>query len=320
MITTIPEAVRNRPTDTVTYRVRAEKDPEPVQFKYICYNQHMTRLPEFEFRLEPDVYLCETPEKEPNAGRHWAVAGEVYLKFISLLQQNRAVPAECVASFDEHGLYMTIPRKGFSTHSVYSALCAYRWSESRAKMVYTAVRLAEERPDISFWQVMHYVWGHHIATDGHSWCSVLTTNFPYGLVTHLGGCYNLGNSLSAALFWVMSEEARSALGMKHNTGLYTHGTYSHVNEINRQIGGVVKGKYVLPRFLIDGSTDPDGLASVLDPKWTPLYRYAEEAGRAEVPYPEIGTRLTAMYDEAAAGDERVAELRAQIKKSFQEGW
>jgi hypothetical protein len=289
---TIPDSVKNRETDTVTYYYQEPGVSEKKEKTYVCYAGHMSKLSNCDFWLCPDKYSAATSNCNCD--------GDVYLQWISLLKQNNVIPHEVEASVENNKLYMYVPNKNYSKHRVYATLCAYRWAESLARLPYAVVKLCEQHPNLPFWQIWHYACGENIKLIGHSWHHLLITASIKSIYANYGQTFNLANSLAIPLFWLNLSKA--------GTGY----TCRELSVISTAIGPITsQSGYVFPSLLVNGLSNNDQ-NDVLNPRWSILYKIVVESHQAGKTYSEIKDILKLAYDKIVHNDKSIADLRSSI--------
>jgi hypothetical protein len=291
----------NRDNDYVSYKA-TDKNGVGSNVNHICYSNHMEKLTDYSFDLLP--YRTSADWKK------WAIDGESYLRVVDLFKDNLLIHPKVKAKVDGDGLMrMHIPI-GMSSHRVYSAMCAFRWAESMSPFVYLIIKLSEERKNLSFWQILHYVMSTQVGSVGHNWCNVCQTQLNYGYIYSNNGMgYNLGLSLSFPLFWHKTEEELLK---------YPRRTCKCIDEISTKIAPCkpkegVKYGLTVPTLLVCGSLDGKPAANdVLNPIWTPLYKYAGSMAVCDYDEAAVQKELLGMYEEITKDYEPTKKLREQF--------
>lgn len=305
----IPKEIKRRAgSDTVTYQVSTDGGKTKTTHKAACYAAHMGSLSTIEMWCQRDSSSSYGSVSDSE------LPGELFVKWIDVLKENRLAPVDCVASFDKSGNKLYVPR-GYSKHQIYSTLCGYRWAESVAPLPYTVLKLLEERPALSFWQILHYALAQNVIGSGHSWTHLVQSQ-SYCL-HNSGQSMNLASSLSFPFFWNRMRRNRSEKQPKqaavYNAG-YTCDAIAKITAEMAQPEKVAAGKrsISLHPFLVDGCSD-----SVLDPKWTILYAYAESASQApDLSVATVGADLKRMYDAIVKDDAVEQAFRDKTIKSL----
>lgn len=295
-----PEVKVRRHSDYVTYTAIDEQGVATVKAHAACYADHMSRLPTHEFRLAID-------------GSEEYIDGPTYLEYVEILKMAGLVPTDVVATVNADGKpEMVIPRQNYSRHRVYATLCAYRWAESVAPMVYTIVHLWRERHDLPIWQILHYAMSQHVTQLGHSWNYIgLSGPSHYGY--NHGGPYNLATSLAFPFVMGWSEEELH----KHDG----KNTYALVDEVATKLSpdkpGDYHGYYTRPTLVINGGNsregyekEPAGPNDVLNERWIPLFDHAM-ASRKKDPA-KVSRRIKAMYAELCKADPELEAFRVKV--------
>lgn len=161
----MPDFIKARPgSDFVTYHANGKKF-----VKKACYAEHMIKLHQIEFFLEP----CDEIAKRT------AVPGEYYLKWVDLFKIQRLFPKGVTAEVKENNLYMHIPKFDHlkTKYRIYNALCCYRFAESNAPMVYTTIELMNKYPHMNFWQALHYSSSVYVQNSGHHFLPIDNYNY-----------------------------------------------------------------------------------------------------------------------------------------------
>lgn len=306
----IPKDIKRRSgSDTVSYQVRND-GKNKTSHSAACYASHMGQLSVIEM-------WCHRDKKSAYGSvSDGELPGELFVKWMHVLKEHRLAPVDCEASFDKDGNHLYIPR-GYSKHQVYSALCGYRWAESIAPMPYTVLKLIETRPQISFWQILHYALANYVVAYGHSWTHLIQTPAGSYCSQNNGQSMNLASSLAFPFFWNRMRRNRTEKQTKQ-AALYNAGyTCDAVGKIATELAPPEKmmaGKrnVNMHPFLIDGNSD-----SILDPKWTILYAYAESASQApDLSVATVGADLKRLYDLIVKDDKKEQEFREKIIKSL----
>jgi hypothetical protein len=203
---------KKRKNDSVTFTV-VDKDVISTQ-SVNCYQSHMSQLWGKKFILSPDRnswYNLYNKNSEVEDGLTTAAPFNIFAKWVNLCQLAGCCYNKVEIHFDDDGgNHMTIP-PCLEKHIVYGSLCTYRWAESLAPMVVEAVEIWDNnKNDIHPMQVLHYVFGKHVVSTGHSWnhISISTDGQLSSLSLNYGNKYNLGLSLTASLFWSWTQEQR----------------------------------------------------------------------------------------------------------------
>ena len=218
--------------DYVVYTATSKEKPKgEAATTDICYRTYMSSLHETEFLCEPhpDNRDCD---------------GETYLRWMELCQTNLFIPPDVKFYVDQNKNKMHIPGNLYDRHWVYSALCCYRWSSFRKRMVWEAVKLAET-PNITFAQVLHYVMTNHHIETGHSFSELTKRDGPYG------GNYN--NDMARSLVW----KPFFQMPIKERQALSGYST--------------VQTNTIIKRLSTKGTLNVKTLDELVTDKWTPLY-------------------------------------------------
>ncbi len=313
MMIEIPPNIKKRDTDGVSYIAMKPGDKEKKQTNYACYAMHTASLSECDFWLFRDT------NKDP-CGNYLACPPDIYLKWVDLLKDRRVVPLNVEAGVNESNeLTMFVPR-GHSRHTVYATLCAYRWAESYAPMVYTVVKLWETLPDISFWQILHYAKALYITSNqtGHGWANISRPESVSYATHNYGGAFNLAHSLCWPLFWAKTEKEKDACAAKAIA--YTFYTTYALNQLASEIGGLVSEKGVQwPCLLVNAIVDSKPEKSdILNPRWTTLYKLVESLTHEKTGV--VKELLKKEYDRITQGDDALASLQKEIIKQVRGRW
>ncbi len=302
----IPDNIEKRVNDYVSYTA-TDQNGKKEEKDHICYAGHMDRLTKYSFEL--------VPYRKIDDWKKWAIDGESYLEFIELFKDNWLIDLSVEAKVDDDGVMkMHIPA-GLSRHRVYSAMCAYRWAESLSPFVYLTLKLYKENKDLSFWQILHYVMSTQVSSCGHNWCNVGQTLVSLGhIYSNYGMSYNLGLSLSFPLFWHKTEEELLKLDNMTNY---------RIDSIAKNIApceSMPEKKYglSLPSLLVCGSCGEDQENDVLNPLWTPLYKYASSMAVCEYNPTVIKNELLGMYQEITKNYEPIKKLRETLEANRKE--
>lgn len=298
----IPYHMEKRGDDYVSYTA-IDADGTKTDKDNICYAHHMSMLSTHAFDLVP--YRTHKDWKK------WAIDGPSYLRFIDLFKENWLVHETVRAEVDAEGtLKMHIPR-GMSRHRVYSAMCAYRWAESMPAFVYLTMKLYDNRKDLSFWQILHYVMSTQVTGTGHNWCHIGITNVRQGYLHMCNGmAWNLGYGLVLPLFWYKTEEEL----LKDNQP-----TCNAIDALQGKVAPC-KGKdgqkygYTVPTLLVCGAFDGWPMPNdILNPIWTPLYKHTSSAAVGKWDAETLRTELLAMYQDIIKDYEPAKTLRDKFE-------
>lgn len=282
-----PRHLNKPPNDSVTY-FTSSTPGGPYQKHYeICYAKHM-------HSFDTTEILCV-----PRDDRNWKsffVDAPIFLRFIDILKENRMIPENVHAYVDDGVPKMLIP-KGSSRHRFYAALCAYRWADSFAHLAWLTVKLTDDMPHLSFWQILHYAMGTHATRVVHNFCYVITGTSKYN--DH-GTNFNLANSLAMPYFWYQPEDV-----LKKKTG----DTCDELAKLSGELGSCILDKktyFSKPTLLIPNG---DNEFNVLNRCWTKLFQYAEVAGTCGWKPSKIRERLKEMYEEICTEHKEVNDFR-----------
>lgn len=305
----IPAELKKRGDDYVSYTA-IDKNGKRTKHDHVCYATHMQKLPEHSFEL--------LPRRTAEDWKDWAIDGESYLRFVELFKDNGLIDPTVKAEIDDTGaLKMHIPI-GMSRHRVYSAMCAFRWAESLAPFVYTILKLSNDRKELSFWQILHYAMATQVASCGHNWCNIAQTRADCGYIYSCYGMgYNLGMSLCMPLFWYQTDEALAKL---------SGATHSQIDNIAIAVAPCktkdgLKYGMALPTLLVSGSPDDKPMKNdVLNPMWTPLYKYTASMATCNYDAAVIQKELLAMYQEVIKDYEPIKKLRDKLENPKKNKW
>jgi hypothetical protein len=298
----IPQHLVKRSDDYVSY-TSTDIEGNSLTRNKICYADHMSKLTSHSFDLVP---YCDHKN-----WKDYAIDGESYLRFVELFKENSLIHPSVVAEIDADGVQkMHIPI-GLSRHRVYSAMCVYRWAESMSPFVFLMMKLTDERKDLSFWQILHYVMSTQVTSVGHNWCNIGVTSYQSGYVySNNGMAYNLGLSLSFPFLWYKTEEQMLKLGGT---------TCTQVDSICAKIAPCKaknNEKYgmTIPTLLVCGSNTEKPMANdVLNPIWTPLYQYASSMATCDYKEETVKEELLNIYTEITKDYEPIATLRIKLE-------
>jgi len=292
----IPQHLKKRNNDYISYTA-TNAAKEATEVNNICYATHMSMLPTHEF-------LC-LPRRERADWKEYFIDAETYLRFINIFKEHKIVTEATEAWIDGDVPKMKIPL-GTSRHRAYAALCAYRWAESCSPLAWQVVKLVDDMPETSVWQILHYVMAVHVTGIGHNWCNVGITDMTYGY-TYLnsGQSFNMALSLAFPLFWYKSEEELLAMGADR--------TCDAVQKIADSIGPTAtKGtvKMPLPTVLVNGENKN---CDILNTRWNPLYKLASVAAVGQWPAGTLKEEIAGMYGEIVAQHKDIQELREKLE-------
>lgn len=300
----IPQHMVKRDDDYVSYTA-TDAGGKKTDVNNICYANHMATLTSHAFDL--------MPYRTYDNWKKWATDGESYLRFIDVMKEHLLIHPTVEAKVGEGGkLLMHIPI-GMSIHRVYSAMCAYRWCESMSPFVFLTMKLYDERKELSFWQILHYVMSVQVTGIGHNWCNIGTTKDNYGgIYSNNGMGYNLGLSLAFPLFWYKTEEE-----LLKDTGRTCNAIDKVANSIApcKAPDGQKYGM-AIPTLLVCGETKGKEFPNdVLNPIWTPLYKYASSMAVCEWDAAVVGKTLADMYADITKDYEPIKKLREEVIKN-----
>jgi len=295
MLFPIPQHLKKRENDYISYTV-TDASGTAKNMDNICYASHMSMLSTHHF-------VC-VPRRDRNDWRDFFIDNETFLRFMELLKMHKVIPATSEAWIDGDLPKLKFPI-GTSRHRAYSALCAYRWSESLAPMVWQFVKLCDDMPQVSVWQVLHYVLSLHVTASGHSWCNICVTDPCTGYVyMNTGQSYNLALSLAFPLFWYKTEEELTATAGRTCDALQTV-----ANTIATTYTPTV-AKMPLPVLLVEGHKDR---CDVLNEKWTPLYKLVASAAVGKWEPLKLKDEVAGLYKEIASEYKSLQELREKFE-------
>jgi len=169
-----------------------------------------------------------------------------YLEWMKLCKKHGLVPKAAKCYRDGECNIMEIVRPGqYDRHITYAALCCYRWSESKAPMIYQVTAYSREHPTAVFWQAFHYFLSRAGITNGHSFANMGYSS--YVGITQIQRT-DLAKSLCLCKFF---EKQRIADRKK-----VTNATSAQLDEIAKSIRGMEVKK----------------LEDILDDRWAVLYQ------------------------------------------------
>lgn len=158
MIIKIPKEISVRP-DQVSFTV-IKKNQKNKVVNAPCYGAYMSQLSE-------NTFDCI-----PNNTKTSMLSFEDFALWIRYCTAYGFMPSGTIPYRDKELNCLIIHGEHENKHRVYAALCCYRWSDSLAPLVYHACRLIEQRPDLNFYRIMHYVQGKYVTLAGHNFTEV----------------------------------------------------------------------------------------------------------------------------------------------------
>ncbi len=153
-------------SDFVSYHVtdldtgKKESKPDAV-----CYASHMSKLTKTEFKLCPS-----TKTSKDRTMRY-----DPFLRWINLCKENWIVPPDA-EPYQEHGkICMRLNGHGKSRHQMYAALSCYRWASTNAEICNLVLHILDLRPQIHFFQALHFSLRKYLYNSGHSFLAIQGT-------------------------------------------------------------------------------------------------------------------------------------------------
>jgi len=189
-INELPPQVKNATSDHVKYGFKIPSGVEK-QFSAVCYAAHMDRLPKGIFYLYPNITTNWIHEKAS------CLPGECFIAFIDMCKKNGLIPKEVKIKIVDGQNRLVVDGKKFDRHLVYSTLCCYRWSDSKAAMVYNITHALMENPRLNFWCVLYY------------WLLKSSLNYNHTFLPGMSGYnYNVNISNVLALKYFFSDDCK----------------------------------------------------------------------------------------------------------------
>lgn len=156
----LPPKIKNRQGDYVSYIATGNKTgKEQKMMNAACYHAHMSKLPQHSFQCVPADKTSILPERE-------------YLLWMQYCHAFGLLPMASTFWHEKGRNYAIIPGKYEMRHRIYTALCCYRWADSMAPLPYTVVHLMEAKPELHFFQALHYAMGKFVVNCGHGFVNI----------------------------------------------------------------------------------------------------------------------------------------------------
>jgi hypothetical protein len=220
-----PHIISSYHYDYVTYTVSDIVGHEVKETALVtnapCYMGSMKYITSGVFNCHPNVQFL--------------ISDEDYIRWMDLCKVNGLMPESSRYYIDKKGPMAHIPGTGENRHRVYSGLCCYRFVQSNAPLVYTALRLIETLPEVDFYQVLHYVMSKFVYNWNHN-VSYLSTTGLHGAYGGSGSGMNLDLIHSIALkWWFKRHNGNPSICETHqkvepaNTGVHSYAIGLKVN-------------------------------------------------------------------------------------------
>lgn len=217
ILSNLPKRLRshNGGNEYVSWEAYAEDGTKVGQKEYVyCYSPIMRALGKYEIHNYPYI-----GENRVYSDRLHPIS---YLRYMNLCKKEGLIPSEAKVFIDkEKGNCMVIPRLGWGRHTVYVALCMYRFADICPKNILAGL-LLHRKTNLPWLQIFHYLLTKMVMGSGHIFIGVNGSVY--------GGSYNKDPRVGMALkvFCSLSEEYRTYLGNTGNTiAMFT----SMINEI-----------------------------------------------------------------------------------------
>lgn len=239
----LPSNIVARPNDGVNYSATGLKQKNKIDYQAAaCFHAHMAQLPKYEYECRPQ-----------NGSKKSLLPKEEYLQWMHYCVSYGLVPLDSEAWSKKDMNYARISGRYETKHRIYAGLCCYRWADSLAPLCYTVVKLLEAKPEINFYQALHYGMAKFVTLVGHSFTSVSAANMSlYGNGYQKTARLDLGYGLATKFFFQRDADGKCPADEANQAGW----TYDAINAYAGKLGLVCPVKNV---------------NEILDEKWIEFY-------------------------------------------------
>jgi len=249
-----PKHIRARMWDCVQYDIWNSKSKTYVASSAnACYSgvvMGSTRVRCRPFKRSQSDRMYYRADADADAVDGVSVLSEAeYLEWMNLAKKHGIVPAsaKCYRDGDHNIMEIVHPEK-YDRHITYAALCCYRWSDSKAPMIYDIITCCKDHPNINFWQVFQYCLSVYLIEISHSFVSMTCgTMYLHGRLMNLVRPTDLAKSIALCQIF-------QRLKVRDRRGLANF-TIKVVEDAAR----VTQGMDVVPKH------------HILDERWSVLY-------------------------------------------------
>lgn len=216
----IPAKIKVK-SDTVSFTTIDNKTEKKFDYaNQACYGGFMASLPNY-------LFICK-----PCGG--FSIDNNDYLKWMSLCHKNNLLPISSEYYIEKDKPYAKIPGGNVSKHLIYTALCCYRFAESVGPLVYSVVRLTEEKPKLDFFQILYYAMSKYAPTTGHNFSYMCTASLAfYG--KNKNSRIDLCHSIGMKWFFAPDEMGDSEASKAKTTGATNDTLHSYCTKIDVKI-------------------------------------------------------------------------------------
>lgn len=221
--------------------------------------------------LADQAILCRSfPKQKVMMLRPWhnRLRPHDYERLMNLHKEAGMIPQEVQIFSNRHGNCMLVPRAGYERHTVYVALCLYRYADAKPLTMKTILDLYDQL-DLPWLQVFHYGMACRNVGAGHGFIS-----FVRGDCSYVGNEQGVNPATATSLcrFAHMPLEERAKL--KQGKSDYT---YTYTGQWTSEMNPPTKVKLDNPGHWNHGSTvnrpaimlrNPE---QILDPRLSPIY-------------------------------------------------
>lgn len=183
----VPPFVKRPSSDRVTFEVFACKNKKFISNvkNSACYGQYMKNLSQYIFQCKPNNGSSNLP-------------GECFLYLIDLCKKHGMMPADTIGVVEDRCNYLSFDGSKTDRHIAYTTLCWYRWCDSKPDFIYRFIRMIDEYPHLTIWEILHYsLIKEGISASAHSFVNMSTVSI-YSTVALQN---NLAVSIAMKLFY-----------------------------------------------------------------------------------------------------------------------
>lgn len=242
--------------DAVLWDAVDKKGNHKGEWKYTdCYGTIMSNPGYYEITCRP------YPKPKMGRFRNRLTKTE-YAQITDLFKEVGLIPDEVKCFTNWRGNMMVIPRKNWDRHTVYIALCLYRYMDSKPRTFRAALQIWRQTK-LPWLQVFHYAMAHRGVGvgAGHGF-----TGFATGHNYGGGGGLNPATSMALCRFGATGLAARRREIPKKNPGF----TYTFLQEIQNKLNPTTKKKERWSMVDVP-ALQFRNLEQILDPHFSPLF-------------------------------------------------
>lgn len=198
----LPSHIVARPNDSMHYSATTITGKHRNKSEFpnaACFHAHMAHLAKYEFECRP-----------PAGAKKSLLPENYYYQWVNHCVANGLIPLDSHPWAEKELNYIRISGKYESKHRIYTSLCCYRWADALAPLCYTVVKLLEIKPELNFYQALHYGMAKYVTLVGHSFCNIGAASMNlYMQGANKGVRLDLAYGLAVKLFFQKDADGKS---------------------------------------------------------------------------------------------------------------